>query len=308
MGFAPGDYIAALGSPWLTPNYAELLARARANHGAKVAILIYDLIPILHPEWCGQGLVQTFDIWMRTSLPQADRVMAISRSTARDVERYAAQSGIALPGPVVALPVGTGFGADLPAVTATTTARLPAAGSYVLFVSTMEARKNHQLLFRVWRRLLREMPADAVPELVFAGRKGWMVDDLIHQLRNASFLNGKIVLVDNPSDGELKSLYNGCLFTVFPSLYEGWGLPVTESLSLGKPCIVSNAASLPEAGGALARYFDPENATEATAVIRAVLEDRAGLAAWEAQVVREFRPVSWEVSARALVDILEAEA
>jgi glycosyltransferase involved in cell wall biosynthesis len=135
-----------------------------------------------------------------------------------------------------------------------------------------------------------------------------MVDDLIHQLRNASFLNGKIVLVDNPSDGELKSLYNGCLFTVFPSLYEGWGLPVTESLSLGKPCIVSNAASLPEAGGALARYFDPENATEATAVIRAVLEDRAGLAAWEAQVVREFRPVSWEVSARALVDILEAEA
>jgi glycosyltransferase involved in cell wall biosynthesis len=300
-GIARGDVVAALGSPWLSPDYGDLLARMRKRHGARIVILIYDLIPVLHPEWCGQGLVQTFGLWMRATLPQADLVVAISRSTAADVERFAQEYGVALPAPVIALPVGTGFGARPPAVM---TARLPQPGSYVLFVSTIEARKNHQLLVRVWRRLLREMPREEVPTLVFAGRVGWLVHDLMQQLRNSEFLGGKIRLIDTPSDGELTSLYKGCLFTLFPSLYEGWGLPVTESLSLGKPCIISNAASLPEAGGSLARYFDPENPAEATAVIRASLQDRPGLAAWQEQVEREFRPVPWDDTARALLDRL----
>ena len=63
------------------------------------------------------------------------------------------------------------------------------------------------------------------------------------------------------TDADLKVLYEGCLFTLFPSFYEGWGLPVTESLAFGKPCIASNRSSIPEAGGKLARYIDPNNLT-----------------------------------------------
>jgi glycosyltransferase involved in cell wall biosynthesis len=145
------------------------------------------------------------------------------------------------------------------------------------------------------------MPRDQVPSLVFAGRVGWLVDDLMRQISNTNNLDGKLILVENPTDAELVQLYKGCLFTLCPSFYEGWGLPVTESLALGKPCLISNLTSLPEAGGTLARSFDPDNLHDAYAAIRGVIDDRPGLAAWEAQVKREFKPVPWSATVDALL-------
>ena len=188
------------------------------------------------------------------------------------------------------------------------TPRLPPAGSYALIVSTIEARKNHLLLFRVWRRMLEEMPRDRVPTLVFAGRVGWLVDDLIRQIANTSNLDGKLMLIENPTDAELLALYEGCMFTMFPSFFEGWGLPVTESLALGKPCLTSDRTSLPEAGGTLARRFDPDNLHDAYRAIREVIDDPAALAQWEAQVRREFQPVSWSATADALLAGLNVSA
>jgi glycosyltransferase involved in cell wall biosynthesis len=174
----------------------------------------------------------------------------------------------------------------------------------VLFVSTIEARKNHLLLFRVWRRLLDELPADLVPTLVFAGRVGWLVEDLMRQLQNTDFLDGKIRLIEDASDAELAALYRGCSFTVFPSLYEGWGLPVTERLAFGKPCLAARATSVPEAGGRLARYFDPESVADAYAAIRAAIENPEGLRVWQAEIVRGFSPVPWSATADAVMRCL----
>ena len=77
---------------------------------------------------------------------------------------------------------------------------------------------------------------------------------------------------------------------------------MTESLALGKPCLSSNAAALPEAGGDLCRYFDPQDLGSAYRAIAEILDNRPGLAAWEERVRREFRPVPWFASARALLD------
>jgi glycosyltransferase involved in cell wall biosynthesis len=301
----PGDILLSLGAPWWHHDYAGLIARTRARHGVRFALLVYDLIPIRHPEWCDRGLIATFTSWLEGVLPQADALLAISQATARDLVRHAAQRGLTLPGPVTPIPVGTGFGP--PADGGLPSPGLPVPGSYVLIVSTIEARKNHTLLFRVWRRLLEEMPPGAVPKLVFAGRVGWLVNDLLQQLDNTGFLDGHVAIVEDPSDADLAALYRGCLFTVFPSFYEGWGLPVTESLAFGKPCVIANVTSLPEAGGSLARYFDPDNLHDAVRVIRAVLEDRAGLAAWEEQVRCDFRPTPWSASAESIVTTLTGD-
>ncbi|PZR14308.1 MAG: hypothetical protein DI532_09805 [Azospirillum brasilense] len=230
----------------------------------RFALLIHDLIPIRRPEWCDRGVIISFIAWHRGVLPLADQIFANSRATAGDVTRWAREIGLDLPRPVRAVPMGTGLGvAALPAaqargiqtggVQAEATpagsvapeigigpSDLPEPGSYVLFVSTLEARKNHALLFRVWRRLLGEMPREQVPTLVFAGRVGWLVADLMQQLENAEWLGGKIRLIRDPSDEELLALYRGCRFTLYPSFYEGWGLPVSESLALGRPCIASD--------------------------------------------------------------------
>jgi glycosyltransferase involved in cell wall biosynthesis len=303
--FAAGDVLVCLGSPWFNTGYASLIRATRNRYGVRFAVLVYDIIPVRRPEWCDHALVRAFRRWLDGVLPLSDAIFSISRASAVDLERYAQEQGIALKGPVRALPIGSGF-TDLHPAAARAPAANPVKGDYALIVSTIEARKNHALLFRVWRRLVEELPAEKVPTLVFAGRTGWLVADLMQQLKNADYLGGKVQLVDNPSDAELNQLYAGCLFTLFPSLYEGWGLPVTESLMAGKPCLLSNRTSLPEAGGDLARYFDPENVEDAYQVVRATIEDRPGLAAWQDEVRARFQPVAWSSSAEVVLEGLDA--
>ncbi len=302
-----GDVLLVPGSPWFHPFYAAMVSEIRQRHGLRVAVLFHDVIPLIRPEWCQRNLVARFGHWVDTLLPLVDVPLAVSRSTARDLERHAAHQNVALPRSPHAIPLGTGFSrpGQSGAARSAASARLPAPGSYVLIVSTVEVRKNHILLFRIWRRLLDEMPAERVPTLVFAGRIGWMVEDLVGQLRNTDWLGGKIAFVEDPDDGELEQLYRGCRFTVFPSFYEGWGLPVTESLGFGRPCVASNSSALPEAGGVLARYFDPEDGNAAFAEIRRAIEDVDGTEAWAAQVQSAFQPVRWDETVRVLLEALE---
>ncbi len=235
--------------------------------------------------------------WICDLLPLCDTVFAISHATASDVESFAREQGIHLPGPVITLTPGS----ELRHAPEARSPHLPVPGSYALIVSTIEARKNHALLFRVWHRMLDRLPPERVPTLVFAGRVGWLVADLMQQIANTDYLGGKLMIIEGPSDGELAALYDGCLFTMLPSFFEGWGLPVTESLGFGKPCLIANRTSLPEAGGDLVRSFDPDNLNDAYEVIRNAIEDRAGLALWEARVRREFRPVPWSATVEALL-------
>lgn len=296
----PGDVVVALGGLWCHPAYGALIADTKRAYGVRFALLVHDLIPIRRPEYCHPGFVRDFTAWLDGTLPQADRVLANSRSTARDVEDHARAIGLALAGPVPVIPFGTGF-ALTHAIDAPAPEWFPEAGSYALFVSTIDGRKNHAFLFRVWRRLLEALPAERVPTLVFAGGVGGQVADLMQQLENTDYLGGKVMVIHGVSDGELAALYRGARFTLYPSLYEGWGLPVSESLGFGRPCLASNATSLPEAGGSLARYFDPEDVGDAYRKILAVIEDPEDLRRWQEQVAREFRPVPWSAGAAALL-------
>jgi glycosyltransferase involved in cell wall biosynthesis len=144
------------------------------------------------------------------------------------------------------------------------------------------------------------MSAAEVPTLVFAGRVGWLVQDLMQQLENCRYLDGKVVIVPNPTDSDLVALYRGCRFTLFPSLYEGWGLPVTESLSFGKLCVASDRTSIPEAGGPFCLYIDPEDISGATETIRRACTDDALVAEREAAIREGFRPVPWRRPAEVL--------
>ncbi|MFT8488925.1 MAG: glycosyltransferase family 1 protein [Gluconobacter oxydans] len=294
----PGDVFLTLGAPWHHQSYIHTVRWVRDELRMSFALLMHDLVPIRCPEWCDRGVILTFRSWHQDILPLADMIFANSYATAKDVQAYLAELNIGTDIPVHPIPLGTGFGLSDASMTAEPLVREP----YVLFVSTIEARKNHPLLFRVWRQMLEDMPADRVPTLVFAGREGWLVSDFMQQLENTDWLNGKIRFIQNPTDEELRRLYADCSFTVFPSFFEGWGLPVTESLSMGRPCVVSNTTSIPEAGGPLGRYFSPYSLDDAYTVIRETIEDPEGLAAWTAKVRAEFRPVPWEDSARAILD------
>jgi glycosyltransferase involved in cell wall biosynthesis len=296
VSFLSGDWLINLGSAWNRPYEPADLARLRARN-VRFAVLVYDLIPELFPEWSVRETMIDFRAFLRRTVTAADVVFTISENTAADMADFLRP--IKTPPPIVVLPVG-GQGAN--AAGAAPAAEKP----FVLLVSTIEVRKNHAMMFRVWQRLLKLLPETAVPDLVFAGKIGWLTGDFLTQLDNCDWLDGKIRFVETPTDEILESLYRGCLFTVFPSFYEGWGLPITESLSFGKTVAASNRAAIPEAGGDFCTYYDPENIEEATNIIRGLIEHPERVAALEARIAETFRPPCWEDTAAALLAALRA--
>lgn len=298
----PGDVFLTLGAPWHRRDYDRLVRWLRDDLRMSYGLLMYDLVPVRCPEWCNRDMILAYTEWHENVLPLTDIIFAISKATAADVQSYLTELDIGTSITVQPIPLGTGFGlADMPVATAPLV-----TGPYVLFVSTIEARKNHALLFRVWRRLLEDLPEDQVPTLVFAGREGWLVSDLMQQLENTCWLNGKIRFIQNPTDAELRRLYADCSFTVFPSFFEGWGLPVTESLSMGRPCVASGTTSIPEAGGSLARYFNPRDTNDAYRLIRDTITNQPALGEWTKQVRSRFKPLPWTNSARAILTAFDS--
>ena len=297
-----GDTLLVLGSPWQRP-YSPAARVLRGERRMRFGVLVHDLIPVRHPEWVDIGTRRVFEPWYADVLPHCDMVFANSRHTADDVEEFRRERGLKRGRAVDVLPMGTGFGGGNEGE--------GLGGEYVLVVGTMEARKNHALAVRVWARLLAEERAGqrakgSVPDLVFAGRVGWLVADLVAQLERTEWLGERVRLVEAPTDSALRGLYRGSLFTLFPSFSEGWGLPVSESLALGKACVCSDAAALPEAGGRFCRYFDPDDLEGAYRAVVSVLDDRAGLAAWEAEIGREYRAVGWGETVGRLLEVVGA--
>jgi glycosyltransferase involved in cell wall biosynthesis len=261
------------------------------------ALLVHDLIPLVRPEYFETGRAPNFEPFMRQTLPLADAVLTNSRHTAADVVDWTRRQGIALLSRPIPLPIGTGF-------TRPAGGRLPPqleGHDFALYVSTIEVRKNHLQAFRIWSRLLREYPRHRVPKLVFAGSKGWMVADLYKAIENTGHLEGHLVILNDVDDRDLTALYRSCKFTLFTSHYEGWGLPVSDSLAFGKPCVASDRASIPEAGQSLCAYVDPDNTAHAYEVVRDLIFEPGQIAALEKRVIAGFRHVAWEQTVRAIL-------
>jgi glycosyltransferase involved in cell wall biosynthesis len=294
-----GDIILALGASWTHANFGASLRALKQRHGLRFALLVHDILPVTHPELVAASFRPSFLAWLDEMIATWDAVLTPSHNVARTLEAHLQAIGEPIP-PISPIPFGFGFADSRTLATAT-----PMGGEpYALFVSTIEIRKNHLLLYRVWERLIAKHGPGKVPKLVFAGRMGWDVEDLRQALATSKNLGGKIQIVSNMSDAQLARAYADCLFTLFPSFCEGWGLPVSESLFHGKLCIASNATSIPEIGGPAVDYFDPHNEGEAFDRIERVLFEPGYLESREAWIAENFRLPTWEGTAEAIVQAL----
>ena len=133
--------------------------------------------------------------------------------------------------------------------------------------------------------------------MVFIGMNGWGVNELFSDLTLDLRIKPHIRVLDRVSDNELLWLYKNSEFTVFPSLYEGWGIPVAESLAAGKFCLASNAASIPEVGGNLVEYLDPWDLPAWVDRLRWYIEHPEEVAIKERRIKSEYYPTSWSETA-----------
>ena len=281
LDFAPGGVLVTLGTAWWIPNYLLRVREAKARHGLRYVPMVYDCIPAVRPEDCAEGLSAEFAAWFAGACVHADAILAISDHTRDDVLRLRRR---VLPGaediPVTVLPLHAGPLLPEPAAVAPPPRRRP----YVLFVATVESRKNHLMVFNAWLSLIRRHGAEAVPDLVCVGKRGWKADDAFALLAGSRTLRERVFLLHDVSDTELDALYRGCLCTVFNSRYEGWGLPVTESIGYGKVPIVADNSSLRQAGGEAALFFASGSEPELVARLEAMLFDEGFRAEQEAKL------------------------
>ncbi len=286
VALAPGQVFLRAGGFWAFPG-SPPLQHALATAGVRHVLLLHDLIPLRAPHLCPARQVQEFARGVAEEMHTTAAIIANSEHTAADARAWLAERGLPAR-PVTAVPLAHGLSVARPGAL-----RVPRGQPFVLCVGTIEPRKNQDFLVRLWDRLAAEQPAP--PLLVLAGMRGWTTSafDTAMRARRARVLH-----IADASDTDIAALYEHCLFTIYPSLLEGWGLPVGEALSRGRLCVVSDRGALAEAGQGFAPAIDPTDIDAALPLLRRLLREPAFRAAQEARLRAGFRPRRWpEVAA-----------
>jgi glycosyltransferase involved in cell wall biosynthesis len=293
-----------MGAAWVQQDYVHRVLAWKRRFGTRFVMTVHDLIPVYAGAYCDQDTTRVFGEFMRRALPHVDHVLAVSGHTAKDIRRYLTSLRIPEP-PITITKNGSSFEEFLPKRERTGEITIPNLPErFVLFVATIEGRKNHKLIFDVWRQMIEE--GEDPPHLVCVGRLGWKATAFYSGLVETDYLGGRVHLFREVSDTDLWGLYERCLFTVCPTMYEGWGLPVGESLAMGKICVCSDRASIPEVAGDCGVYINIDRPDEALITIRNLIQDEPARKELEAKIRRDYVPVTWTSVAERVVSACEA--
>lgn len=233
-------------------------ARQLGALGLRAACFLHDLIPLTHPQYSRAGEAERHRRRVDTALRLGRALIVNSGDTLQALQRHAHAAGLALP-PVAVAPLA-------PAALANAPAASPAL-PYFLVLGTVEPRKNHAGLLRVWRERIAPLGA-AAPELVVIGQPGWLSAAVIAQLQRADPARERVRWLPRCDDAELAAWLSGARALLFPSFVEGYGLPLVEALSLGVPVIASDLAVFREVAGDIPCYLPPgDDAAWAAAVL-----------------------------------------
>ena len=257
---------------------------------ARLVTLVHDLIPIEWPEYNRPGHDAKHAVRMTTVAEQSDAVIVNSDGTGASLAPFLARAGRSPPVVTAHLGVhGEALGAQPPA------AASPSApgSSWFVCVSTLEPRKNHLLLFNVWRRLAAEL-GSATPHLHVVGHRGWHNEAVFDVLDRSSSLRPHLSEHAGLSDGDMARLLAGARAVLMPSFAEGFGLPVAEALSAGVPVICSDLPTLRDVGGAAPDYLDPIDGPGWLAAVRDYADPASPRRAAQVRRLAGWRPPTWE--------------
>lgn len=255
VDFSTGGDLVALGLGWEYLDH-EAMYLLRQNYGLRIHMPAFDLIPVTMPQMnAGQShLVHRYYAEMAH---YADTITSISNATTEAVRQFFVKEDLPIPHLQTNPLPGLSDSSDNEESNAGQLRHRLGDRQYVLSVSTIEIRKNHLILAKIWAECARE--GIELPLLVLVGRIGWDVDELLRWVKHAPELQDRVMILADVDDDELVELYRDCLFTVFPSRIEGWGLPITESLTHGKVCIHSSDPAQAEASQGLMPALHPDD-------------------------------------------------
>ena len=299
------DGLIVLGAPWVTRGYVQSLVSFWDGVGPLVP-LVHDLTPLRWPQHHDASVTYRFRQAL-TVFSLASAILVNSEFTGQDLKAWLDTEGLETP-PVRTIRLAPSLAASLDESKGV---RSDLARPFAAIVSTIEGRKGHLLALTAWERLLDEVPSEQVPDLVLVGRYGWNGSSVRRFLDSRRSLKDRVVVTGSISDAELAWIYSNALFTIYPSEYEGWGLPVSESIAFGTPVIASDSASIPEAGGDSAQYFKSGDTDSLYAVLHRWLLEPDLIETWRVRIAQARHDTWSDVAARVellLEDVEERTA
>ena len=286
-----GDILFSAGVDW-THGFLDEAERAVFASDATYVGFCYDLIPIDHPEWIFPPEPERFARHFERMARIARSILCISQWTRTDFARHFPSYE---PDRLHVLTLGSDAALDVGADEDAFARSVFDGAPYAVYCATLDRRKNHQILYRAMREMVR---SDSAGNLVFVGMLGSGVADLLSAMRNDPRVRGRIAHISNCDDQHLAALYRHARFAVYPSMYEGWGLGVTEALAHGKRSVVASGSSLAEASFGTAHEVHPLVTAQWVGAMAELFRDADAPAGMELP--------TWADTASQLIDLVSA--
>ena len=273
---------------WSNQIYVSHLQSLATQH--TLIHTVHDIFPFVCPALVKDSILNPFREYAKRILPVMDHIVSISDNTSRDIHQLFKNWKLSPPSIL-----DFRLGSDLPSVQPKRPAGICRSGSkeFILAVSTVEPRKNYELLLQVYE--LAKERQETLPHLYIAGRidQEWQINRLlIRRALNDSYLAEHVTILGQVTDEELVYLYQNAKLTVFPSFYEGWGIPVAESLAYGKVTLCAATSAVTEVGGQLADYFSPHS-PESLLRLMTKYQDSKQLKTKQTKIREDYTPIEW---------------
>jgi len=278
------------------PNYLLFPSRTPS------VITVHDISFIRHPETHPRARIVVMNRYFKESLLRAAALITDSNFTARELISVFPEVSDKVH--TVYLGVNQQYSpVSLSQKSMTCEKYGIESGKYILTVGTLEPRKNLNLLFQAYQ----ELPEDYKNryKLFVVGMKGWKTESISLEMKTL-IQNGSLILPGFIDENDMPAIYSAASCFVYPSLYEGFGLPSLEAMACGTPVIVSNASSLPEVTGRAAVLVAPDNKTQLASALFNFLNDRNMAEKYSAMGIKQAKNFTWKKCAEETVKIYES--
>ncbi len=270
---------------------------------ARCVVTMHDMTAYLLPHMHTRAKGAYMRFFIRRAIERADRLIFVSASALNDCRKW---FGLALRNAVVVhhgksdafRPEGA------PGEIATVRARYHLPEQYLLYLGTLEPRKNVPLLLRAFAQLARRHPE---ARLVIAGKKGWHFDEIFDTARSLN-LAEQVLFTGYIDDADKPALMRGASLFVYPSLHEGFGIPVLEAMASGVPTIAGNRTSIPEIAGDGAMLINPESLAELSNALELLYSDPGVRVRLAAKGLEQAARFSWRKTAEETIAVYRETA
>jgi len=295
---------AAIPTVYLNTSHGRLYRKSVLRWLDKTRIpavfFVHDLIPIEYPQFNRPREPARHAARLATISRYATHVLVNSEVTRESLAQYLCARRMRTP-PVSVLPLGVDqrFRNTIMAPEIST--------PYFVMLSTIEPRKNHYLLLRIWQKWIAA-EGHSAPRWVILGRRGWQNETVFALLDETGSLNTHVLECGALSDAQVGSLMRGARALLSPSFAEGFGLPVAEALAAGTPVIVSDIAAHREVGGDFAEYLDPDDESGWLQILREYAHQSSARREARVAALEDYRSPQWQDHLSRAIDVLSASA